>query len=223
MVNYKIKESKIRKICDAEAERLIPMMDTEVTYSYRDSYIIFPKTNKKHLWNKNIKLYLGRDIFIERYTPVPTKHARKIVDTNIEAILELDSSTLEIKIRRMIPHMGWGQSNPKFSWDNIIWKYACGWGKYNHLIEKKETETPSEKFKELQNYLKQFQERQKAIEAAKAAEEAKKEAEKEAKKEVKEEPKKEGVKEAAGKEEKKEAVKKEEVPKKEEKKEAKKK
>ena len=81
-------------------------------------------------------------------------------------------------------------------------------GKYNHLIEKKQTETASEKMKELQNYLKQFQDKQKAIEAAKAAEEAKKE--------VKEEPKKEGVKEAAGKEEKKEAVKKEEAPKKEE-------
>ena len=95
-------------------------------------------------------------------------------------------------------------------------------GKYAHLIEKKETETPSEKMKELQNYLKQFQERQKAIEAAKAAEEAKKEAEKEAKKEVKEEaPKKEGVKETAVKEDKKETVKKEPV--KEEKKEAKKK
>ena len=95
-------------------------------------------------------------------------------------------------------------------------------GKYAHLIEKKETETHSEKMKELQNYLKQFQERQKAIEAAKAAEEAKKEAEKEAKKEVKEEaPKKEGVKETAVKEDKKETVKKEPV--KEEKKEAKKK
>ena len=95
-------------------------------------------------------------------------------------------------------------------------------GKYNHLIEKKETETPSEKFKELQDYLKQFQERQRAIEATKAAEEAKKEAEKAAKKEViKEEPKKEGAKEAAGKEEKKEV--KEEAPKKEEKKEVKKK